>query len=692
MKIKQCQIRNFRGLKDITLSFENSVCLIAGPNAIGKSTVLEAIRLNRAALLNRYPTEGQAVLHALGAATNPNQIMMRSGYFDFSAIARDPTASLLVRMEVQLEDHELAKINGSLQSLALDYLRGSMGNQLQQDQGALTQFLSSDEGRKHLEDSESHMSSFISSLNTTDNLRLGMEILPNGQIRGEDASAQIVCGFLERSLPPQEGLFSFFSADRALPAGEAAIQLGAGDADNQMKSHIAEPHVKYHRLKTSIANSTLLKEDISSDFKVIFDEILPGKQLAGLQIGPIGNFRVSILENEAERPFDIDSLSSGEKGLILTFLLIRRAVAKGGIVLIDEPELHLNPGICRKLLHFLIDHCIKPNKLQAIICTHSAEILNSAYERDDCDIHHLKDQSNATPIYRGDFNEMFSALGRLGVSPAESFFYESRIFVEGPHDEELLEEGFREVLGDRCQISWLGGRKAIESEIDNLKNAEKEGRLDRLHCFIFDQDRDITGLTSSQLVKVVQWDRYCFENYLLNTQVLYDILDSAPKDAPLSDRGTFQSLVKEKALEQIMPIAARKAYEPTRPISPGLKNEDIRDNFNEMSEILHQKLTQLTRDITDLDLDTWKDRYIVSCNQYHKQLKAEWDTEWVRNCNGKELLENICNEFTIKRNRRDIKKEIIRRMRDQATIEWQTIKTLLNNSLQINDSENNTSA
>jgi hypothetical protein len=409
--------------------------------------------------------------------------MYRGGYFDFSAIARNPEKELKISMSVQLNDHELTRINSSLHRLAMDNLRGKMGSQLQQDQSVLTQFLSSEQGRNQFEQSQQEVSEYISTLNVAEEIPLGVIIQTDGQVRGENALAQIICGFLERSLSPQEGLFSFFSADRALPAGEAAIQLGAGDSDNQIKSHIAEPQLKYQRLKTSIANSTLLKQNVDQDFQIIFDEILPGKQLAGLQIGPIGNFRVSISEDGASRPFDIDSLSSGEKGLILTFLLIRRAVVSGGILLIDEPELHLNPGVCRKLLHFLIDHCIKPHNLQAIICTHSAEILNSAYERDDCDIHHLKSPENATPIYRGDFDEMFRALSRLGVSPAESFFYESRIFVEGPHDEELIEEGFRAVIGDRCQISSLGGRKAIENEIENLQQAEIEGRLDRLHCY-----------------------------------------------------------------------------------------------------------------------------------------------------------------------------------------------------------------
>lgn len=554
-----------------------------------------------------------------------------------------------------------------------------MGGLLLQDQTALTQFLSSEAGMTQLEAAQAKMREFVSTLNTSDHLCLGVEIKPNGQIRGEDASAQIVCGFLERSLPPQQGLFSYFSADRWLPTGEAPIQLGAGDADNQIKSHIAEPQIKFHRLKTSIANSKILQEDLGNDFSTIFDQILPGKKLGEMQIGPVGNFRVSIVEEGGARPFDIDSLSSGEKGLILTFLQLRRAVVEGGVVLIDEPELHLNPGVCRKLLDFLIDHCIKPKKLQAIICTHSAEILNSAYEQKDCGIHHLKSPRNATPIYRGDFEEMFRALGTLGVSPAESFFYESRVFVEGPHDQETLEEGFRSTIGDRCQINWLGGRKAIEAEVASLQQAEKQGRLDRLHCFILDNDRNITALDSSQLVRIIQWDRYCFENYLINVQVLYDVLKPyAKKEAAFpEDRGEFQAAVKVQALEQIKPLAARQTYEKTRLGRPGLEDQDIRNSYEEMAKILKEKLSSLKESASILDLENWEQNFLKDCDVLEKDLTKDWDTNWLQKCNGKKLLQEICDRYSINRDRKEIKKEIVRTLRNLQTPEWQAVDDLL---------------
>ncbi len=174
MKITHCLIKNFRGLEDITLDFNSDICLIAGPNAIGKSTVLEAIRLNRALLLSRYATEGQMVLFSLGAVANPNQIMFRGGYFDYSSIARNPASDILIRIKVRLEEFELAKINSALPALALDYLRGSMGGQLQQDQGALAQFLSSEAGMAQLASAQVEMRKFVSTLNTTDSLCLGV--------------------------------------------------------------------------------------------------------------------------------------------------------------------------------------------------------------------------------------------------------------------------------------------------------------------------------------------------------------------------------------------------------------------------------------------------------------------------------------------------------------------------------------
>ena len=67
MHLNRVRIQNFRGLEDITVEFTRRANVIVGPNAIGKTTILEAIRLAKAVLAPRIPDEAQKVLTALGA-------------------------------------------------------------------------------------------------------------------------------------------------------------------------------------------------------------------------------------------------------------------------------------------------------------------------------------------------------------------------------------------------------------------------------------------------------------------------------------------------------------------------------------------------------------------------------------------------------------------------------------------------
>ncbi|HIP33737.1 MAG TPA: hypothetical protein EYG89_03185, partial [Bacteroidia bacterium] len=62
MKIKKLRIINLRGLSDVELEFDQPTNVIVGPNAIGKTTILEAVRLAKAMLMPRYFQEGQQVL------------------------------------------------------------------------------------------------------------------------------------------------------------------------------------------------------------------------------------------------------------------------------------------------------------------------------------------------------------------------------------------------------------------------------------------------------------------------------------------------------------------------------------------------------------------------------------------------------------------------------------------------------
>lgn len=72
-----------------------------------------------------------------------------------------------------------------------------------------------------------------------------------------------------------------------------------------------------------------------------------------------------------------------------------------GIILIDEPELHLNPAFCRRLLPFLIEECLVPMDRQAVICTYSPEILAMAFDDARCKLFNLVNPRLMSPILKG---------------------------------------------------------------------------------------------------------------------------------------------------------------------------------------------------------------------------------------------------------------------------------------------------
>ena len=76
-----------------------------------------------------------------------------------------------------------------------------------------------------------------------------------------------------------------------------------------------------------------------------------------------------------EREITLECLSSGEKNDFVMFYRLIFNAEKNGIVLIDEPEISLHIEWQEEYIDRLIDIC-KMNSLQAIIATHSPNIVN----------------------------------------------------------------------------------------------------------------------------------------------------------------------------------------------------------------------------------------------------------------------------------------------------------------------------
>jgi len=361
--------------------------------------------------------------------------------------------------------------------------------------------------------------------------------------------------------------------------------------------------------------------NIAEDFELVLQGLLPGKRLAGVSVTPVGLLKVGIVESSSGKTFDIDSMSSGEKGLLLTFLLMRRTIAHGGIVLMDEPELNLNPAVRKKILPFLNDVIAKPRDIQTILCTHSAEILGQAFERGDCGVYHLRSHRDATKIYERDHREVFEALKRLGTSPADSLFSNGNLFVEGDQDAAILEEGFFDLISG-YKVTNLGGRTEVEKEIQVFKEAERRGELGKLHCFIFDLDRKPTSLQGTSLVRLLQWDRTCLENYLLGSKILFDVL-SEVKAKGLTSRGDFEAKLRGLAMGQLTEVVARNLYAGLEPENPGIRPAEIAGApYPQIAQKLVSRLSTIKAQLANLDEAAWILSFTTSAELEEAKLRS----------------------------------------------------------------------
>lgn len=682
MKIQKLRIENLRGLSDVSLEFDQPTNVIVGPNAIGKTTILEAVRLVKALLMPRYFQEGQQVLVSLGMMSPHPQL---NNYLEFSSVARDQNIPVKIQMVMELNSEEVAYLLSSKDQLSMEILKGQLGRNEDQNQFALTQFLSSDEGRKRLEKSNEEIEKFIGNLKAPYNIPVQLTMDPNGgNIQGDNQLNQTMIILLERRHPPHKALFSYFPADRAFPTGETNIQIGSAEANNQIQSHLGQASTKYQRLKQTIVNNLLLsgvdQNELQKDFSSVLGKLLPGKEMAGISVTPVGTLKVSIRDTASGKVFDIDGMSSGEKGLILTFMLLRRTLATGGIALLDEPELHLNPAVCKNIINFISEEVVQKNDIQVLLCTHSGEILGSAFDRSDCTVHHLRAHNDATKIYEKDSHEVFSALNRLGTSAADSLFSQGNIFVEGEHDSLVLEDGFYDLVAG-YKITNLGGRSGVEKEISTLQKAEKNGDLDKVNCFIFDFDRIPTEIKSTPLVRVLQWDRYCLENYLIGRKELFDELTDLGVTG-LGSRGSFEKKIKELALQQLNEVVAKKVYKEESPDSAGLRAKEIEGKtFDEMAVVLSGRLNELKNNIQTFKLNDWKLAFIQSCKESHDQLMPKWEEEWIKQASGKRIIDDLYKEYQINIPKLSLKRKLAKRMLIDKTEDWTLVKSKIQDAL-----------
>ena len=352
--------------------------------------------------------------------------------------------------------------------------------------------------------------------------------------------------------------------------------------------------------------------------------------------------------------------------------------------MLDEPELHLNPAVCKTLLSFLIENYLEKQKIQAIICSHSPEILSAAFDQPNCSLFHLQSPKIISPILPDDKREVFDALKRLGTTASDVLFTNGTIFVEGDDDADLLNLGFPAQL-NRYRVVELGGRSNVEKEITTLQQAEVRHEIDTLKCFIFDLDRTRTLLASTKFVKVLQWKKRCLENYLIDDKIIYDLLRGEDISSErIENRGEVKSVFRDIALNQLRDEIALEVYNSFKFENPGARPRELAGRtYPEKAEVLFARIDVIRAQLPIIDSAKWCSEFAKKCDEAYEKQAPEWRADWRTLCDGKQFFKELQGKYKIKISPIAFKKRIMAKMENDEADSWVLLEKLISDALQI---------
>lgn len=319
------------------------------------------------------------------------------------------------------------------------------------------------------------------------------------------------------------------------------------DLDDKMDENYRRLYVKYNKyLNETDCTPSRAKAEIIGNLNNSLRNCL---DLEVTSIGSIEASQGTLYFKKTDHPteFEFNVLSSGEKEVvdILLDLYLRQDEYNDTVFLIDEPDLHINTAIQRKLL-IEINKLIGPN-CQLWIATHSIGFLRALQEdfKDECQIIQFKKgidwastAQTITPMKktRANWREIFeTALDDLTglISPKRIVYCEGRdkpgangqekgfdaqvfnnIFSEKYHDTLFISSGGNTELDQRSEIA-LAILTKVFSDIEILVLKDRDISSGKPNT---ENDRQVYLQNNPRNHRVLK--RWEIENYLYDKEVL----------------------------------------------------------------------------------------------------------------------------------------------------------------------------
>ena len=214
--------------------------------------------------------------------------------------------------------------------------------------------------------------------------------------------------------PRQLGIIEFNPADRRYPPERFTnVTVDVEKQDEAWKqSAMYNTEGKYGGVKDALGNEwirgiirreageTSSTEEMTTAMREIFRDMIPDKEFDGPRPTREGRLEFDVITGDSEH--DIDDLSSGEKEILFGYLKTRARAPKNSVIIVDEPELHLNPRMIAGLPNLYERHIGRALQNQVWLVTHSDMFLRRAFESGRMQVFHMDMPRDPEPT----FNQM----------------------------------------------------------------------------------------------------------------------------------------------------------------------------------------------------------------------------------------------------------------------------------------------
>ncbi len=413
MKIKSLQISNvlsFKHYDDIAhakkITFEDGLNIIIGENGSGKSTALEVINFLFKRILYKQYNVNQDLYSRKGLVTadERRQILQPANHNSYGEFRLDPNWDTedkpqTIRIEIKLDDIDATNI-ANLQT-NIPKLNGFIGSYTTRAATGLNTNLDTYTLDIHL----NHASKTFTINFQGCTHDFGFEYLTDYNFYKESIAIYNLENPKDPIAPLYES-FTLISSYRNYHAFEKAVSLKDQHPSQQMQnirnqdfskslntSDKSEPTIfGLVRLRVAEKHFSLISQKLDEaeceaeanklPFIVEINKRLKVVNLeCKIKLLDLRTWQYSFQFFDLRRKktlADINSLSAGQKAIVhLVFEAYGRGDLKGGLVIIDEPEIHLHYQFQNEYLQ-VIRELNKEQSCQYVLVTHSEALINSS--------------------------------------------------------------------------------------------------------------------------------------------------------------------------------------------------------------------------------------------------------------------------------------------------------------------------